>query len=507
MKISDYRRDFAAYSSAIELAHYEHRAGFKPELHTEHIYERYGDLFTREQVAALKLAASETPAHLETERASLRVLYGAACIGYLETQAEELTDERSRCEAAARVAWNGESIPLNSIQKLLTNEPDAARRRELAARQSDALSACDDLRAARFESFHNSARTLGFDSYRALLTEITGTDLLMLARQTDAFLDQTAEAYRSALAHATARDLPGVPFADLHYSDYYYFQRHTRLDPFFPAQEVLPTYHTAMRGLGIRVEQQGNIHIDDEPRPLKNPRAACFRIHPPDDVRLLLAPVGGVYDYTTLFHEAGHAQHFGWTSRELFERYPEFVYAPDHATTEGYAFLLSHLLLDEQWLSEHRSISSPQRAREIARDIALVVVHQIRRLCGKLSYEITLHDSPQLQSEQLAHTYSTLLTQATGFRRTPSLYLMDVDDGFYSASYLRALAFEVSLREHLRTRWGRRWWANSKAGDELIDLWNTASRYSTGELARLIGFGEISFELLAETLIAALKRD
>ena len=51
-------------------------------------------------------------------------------------------------------------------------------------------------------------------------------------------------------------------------------------------------------------------------------------------------------------------------------------------------------------------------------------------------------------------------------------------------------------------RHGHRWWASRKAGDELIDLWNTASRYSVEELARLIGFGEISFDLIAELLIA-----
>jgi hypothetical protein len=507
MNISDYRRDFAAYSAAIELAHYEHRAGFQPELRTEPIYERYGELFTRENIRALKQAESETPPHLETERAGLRALYHAACIGFLEAEARELTDERSRCESLARVEWDGEKIPLNSVQRLLTNEPDATRRHELTSRWSDALTACDDLRAARFESFHAAARSLGFDSYGALFSEVMGTDLSELARRTDALLDQTAQAYMSELAHATARDLPGVRFEDLHYADYNFFQRYTRLDQFFPASEALPTYGAGMRSLGIRVEQQQNIHIDDEPRPQKNPRAACFRIHPPDDVRLLLAPVGGVYDYTTLFHEGGHAQHFAWSSRELFERHPEFVYAPDHATTEGYAFLLSHLFRDELWLGEHRNISSAARAREIKRDIALVTVHQIRRLCGKLRYELMLHSTPQPQSEQLAQGYAELLTEATSFRRTPALYLTDVDDGFYSAAYLRALAFEVSLREHLRTRWGRRWWANPKAGDELIDLWNTASRYSTEELARLIGFGEISFELLAENLIEDLKRD
>lgn len=507
MNISDYRREFAAYSSAFELAYYEHRAGFETELRTEPLYERYGDLVSLETTAALKLALSETPAHLETERAGLRFLYSAASIGYLEAQARELTDERSRCEASARVRWDGEALPLNSVQKILTNEPEAARRRELVARWSDALAACDDLRAARFESFQQSARALGFDSYRALFTDVTGTDYGQLSLRANAFLERTVGPYTSALAYAAGRDLPGIAFAELHYADHFFFQRQPRLDPYFPAQEALPTYRAAMRGLGIRVERQQNIQIDDELRPSKNPRAACFRIRPPDDVRLLLAPIGGVYDYTTLFHEVGHAQHFGWSSRELCRQHPEFIYAPDHATSESYAFLLSHLFLDELWLGEHRHIDTGNRAREVVRDIALLVLHQVRRLCAKLNYELVLHESSQVQSEQLAHTYATMQTEATGFRREPTLYLMDVDDGFYSAAYLRALAFEASLREHLLTRWGRRWWASSRAGDELIDLWNTASRYSPEELARLIGFGEISFELLAENLINAIKRD
>lgn len=47
MDISDYRRDYAAYCSSIELAHYQHRAGFERELYLEPIYDRYGELFSR----------------------------------------------------------------------------------------------------------------------------------------------------------------------------------------------------------------------------------------------------------------------------------------------------------------------------------------------------------------------------------------------------------------------------------------------------------------------------
>ncbi len=507
MNISDYRLDFASYCSAFELAHYQHRAGFEKELHLEPLYERYGDLFTREAIDALQRAFEETSAHRETERTGLRLLSGSARIGYLEARARELTDEVARCESFARVEWEGESVPVNNVPKIISNEPTSSRRRELAARWVDAHHACNDLRAARLESFHESIVMLGFESYRALYTEITGTDYERLAASASRFLEQTEAAYTSALARAVARDLPGVAFDDLQHADYFFFQRMTRLDPFFPAQNLIETYDAAMKSLGIRVEQQQNIHIDAEARPFKNPRAACFRINPPDDVRLLIAPVGGAYDYTVLFHEAGHAQHLGWSSRDLCRQHPEFLYAPDQGTGEGQAFLLSNLFHDTGWLIEHRNGVSEAQAREIVRNLALLTCGNIRRRCASLNYEIELHDHSQLRSEHLAASYGDAISQATRFRRSPALYLADVDDGFYSAAYLRAWAFEITLREHLLTRYGRRWWASRKAGDELIDLWNTSSRYTVEELASLMGFGEISFELLAESLIAAMKED
>lgn len=507
MEISDYRREFSAFGSAIELAHYRHRAGLEPKLQTELVYERYGDLFTRNSLEDLERALKTTPAHLETERAALNSLLGTARIGFLEARVKELTDEYGLCQTSARVDWDGEQVALNSVPKRIANEPSAQRRRELMARWVDSVAACNDIRAARFESLHESARELGFDSYRALYSEITGTDYEQLGAQTDAFLLRTEGAYRAALRKAAGRDLQGLAFDELESSDFSFLHRMSRLDRFFPAEDVLPTYRAAMSGLGIRVEQQRNIYIDAEVRPTKNPRAACFRINPPDDVRLLVAPVGGVYDFTVLFHEAGHAQHFGWSSRELVKRYPEFLYSPDYATTEGYAFLLNYLFLDTLWLREYLPNVSEERVRDIKASLSLMSLHNVRRYCAKLRYEIALHDSSTVRSTQLADAYARLQTEATHFRRAPSLYLWDVDDGFYAAAYLRAWAFEVGLREHLRTRHGRRWWATRRAGDELIDLWNTSSRYTVEELAKLIGFGEPSFELLADSLISAVSEE
>jgi hypothetical protein len=103
------------------------------------------------------------------------------------------------------------------------------------------------------------------------------------------------------------------------------------------------------------------------------------------------------------------------------------------------------------------------------------------------------------------------------FRAHSSLYLRDlISDGapdtrgnehLPPAVYLRARLFAVALGEYFRTRYGHRWWAARKAADELIDLWNTGSRYTVEELAALAGLGELNFDLLADSTEAILRHE
>ncbi len=507
LEVNQYRREFAAYTSQLELAHYDFRAGFTDNLNIEPVYDRFGDLFTLDSINSLKLDRHAAQAHNETERAALGGLLGLAQVGYLDEQAKELTNEIARQELASKIRWDGEDHLSRGVSRILANEPSANRRRDLYARWEDATAAVDDLRAERIESFHKSAVTLGASSYRSLFADITGTDYEQLARKVAGFLTQTEEPYQREVRRLAERDLPDVARDDLQHADYLVLQRFPSLDKFFPSSDVLPTYSAGMRGLGIDIRKQGNVHIDDELRPSKHPRAACFRINPPEDVRLVVAPIGGVYDYTTLFHEAGHAQHFAWTSKQLAATHPEFVHSADYATTEGYAFLLNHLLIDPHWLKDHRHGISIEQSRKITRDLAFLTMSTIRRFCAKLNYDILLHDSSQIRTQNMAAAYSRLQTEATGFKRSSAFYLSDVDDGFYSGAYLRAWLFEAGLREYLLTRYGRRWWASTRAGDELIDLWNTGSRYSVEELSQMLGLGELSFDLLAETWISAMSEE
>jgi hypothetical protein len=125
-------------------------------------------------------------------------------------------------------------------------------------------------------------------------------------------------------------------------------------------------------------------------------------------------------------------------------------------------------------------------------------------LCADALYATLLHGASHASSEKLQSAYIDLQQRATAFRTRAELFLLGQQDHTEPACDLRALAFSFGLREYLRVRYGHRWWRSRKAGDELIDVWNTASRYSVEELARQIGFGDLSFDLLAEVITTAL---
>ena len=73
----------------------------------------------------------------------------------------------------------------------------------------------------------------------------------------------------------------------------------------------------------------------------------------PDEVHLVLTPVGGRDDFSVLLHEGGHTEHYANIAPELAF---EFRFMGDNAITEAYAFLFEHLVEDREWLSRRLGI-------------------------------------------------------------------------------------------------------------------------------------------------------
>lgn len=507
MDLSEYRREYAAFCSAFERARFEHHIGLSAKLDLTPVRERYAELWTREKIAELRRAEDATHAQFETERAGLAALRGAAELNHLEDAAREVSNELGRCAASARVEWGGALLAADAAPALIASEPDAMRRRELSARWSDAASACDDLRASRLEVRVGASRSLGYESLRALHENLSGVSFDELAAGAARFLEQTAPAYMLRLSEWAAREIPSLPKHALTYADALFFERAASLDIHFLARRLRADYEEAMADLGIRVEQRRNMTIDDAERPLKNPRPACFGVNPPEDVRLSISKTdGGADAHRVFFREAARAERFAWASRDTATRHPEFVHPPDGATGEAFACLFAGLFRDPAWLGERGVFPRAADAETSARRFALIDLYEARRACALMRYALALSESAgRPLSEQLSDAHASALMEATGFRHDAAPRLLDADEAFRAAERLRARLFAASLREHLRGRHGRRWFDSRAAGGELIDLWNTASRYPVEELARLAWGGRLDFDLLAEELTTAVS--
>lgn len=547
--IEAYRRDYEEFNAQLMRESYLYNSGQKALLEIGPIYNRFGHLFDMEALSRLQREFDDTPAHFESQRASITHFLVFAVNQYLDASVKGLTEEISREEAAASTGWRGRNMTFQDSAVAISTESIRASRDDIYKWRLATIASSNDLRAERVEKLHEAAALVGmppganghaqdsngtaresgvdykrympdggqafapaitdarfdaksdarFDeparmSYASLYRRLSGLDLESIGRQCQSFLDRTESIYLGRLNEALRSDL-GIPVEEATRPDGMYFMHLPRYDDRFPADGITKAYRGTMEGLGIRTENQTNIFIDDEARPHKAPRAFCAPIRVPDDVRLVIRPFGGQADYISFLHEGGHAQHYGSTSATLPS---EFKYTGDPALTETYAFLFNHLPSDPLWLEAFLGFGDWEG---FVRSSMLTRLFTVRRYAGKFIFELKLHSGAGAGT---AGCYADLLTDATKFKTGEAEYLFDLDDGFYSAGYLRAWAFEVALRDYMITRYGRRWWASRRAGGFLREIWETGDRYTADEMAAQIGIGPIDFDLLTGDFLKAL---
>ena len=302
--------------------------------------------------------------------------------------------------------------------------------------------------------------------------ELTGVDLDALAGETAAFLAATAERHPQLL-DAELQRTAGVTLQAARRSDLPRWLRDVQADARHPPEGLLPAWEAVRRGLGL---EGSRVHLDVEARATKSPRAFCAPVRVPEEVHLVVPPMGGRDDYLALFHEGGHAEHYASVDPAL----PfEFRRLGDNAITEAFAFLFEGLVENE---------GDGARARRS---------YLLRRYAGKLHYELELHDGAR-SLDALAPAYARRLTDATAVPWPAQTYLEDVDPGFYVACYLRAWALEARLRTALRERFGERWHTEPAAGALLRTLWREGQRRDPDELADALDKGgPLRFSALA----------
>ncbi len=367
--------------------------------------------------------------------------------GALIARASEISDEIENYESNARIDWLGQSAPFDETASLISNESDTVRRHDLFARRVGVIEGAQDMRAERLEKLLDAAREMGYENRLAMRRELHGLDYEKLAAQTRKILSKTENAYANALSRLIARET-SVSIDDATQADLGFLQGFARFDHFLPSNRMFVIYRELFGAFGFNVEKQSNLTIDSEARHDKQHQAFCAPIRVPDEIKLVVNLTGGQANYREFLRETGHAQHYAWTSGNI---YPEFRIGGDRAVMEAWGLLFENLTLDERWLMATFGFAEN---REFRHALSVFNLIRRRRAAALLDYEIEFH-SGGLRGGAGAR-YAELMTDAMRVRVDETEHLRSLDDAFHSADFLRASAFEAQMREYLKTQFGQK---------------------------------------------------
>lgn len=497
MDLAAYRAQAETFTAELGEEYHAHFAGLRREFDVEPIYARHAGLFSADTVARLREQADAAAERGGDAARRARMLLDFAVEGHLGLVSNDLEAELAQREAGLVLSLDGDgaAIPFREATIVQANEPDAARRAAIeAARLAATETHLNPLYAEMHARTHATARALGWESYRALCEQLKGFDLDRLARATAAFTDATEDAYAAIVGPVVERTLERR-LAGLVRSDLPRLFRFAEADAAFDGARLLPSFEATLAGLGIDPATQRNVHLDVESRPAKSPRAFCVAVRVPDDVRLVVPPIGGRDDFVALLHEGGHVEHYAHVDPAL----PfEYRHLGDNAITEAFAFLFDHLVEDPRWLQARLCVEDVDGA--LAAHARATRLIYLRRYAAKLPYELDVHAAEPPPDAALRERYATLLGAAARVRWPRETYLADLDPGFYVACYLRAWALETHLRAHLRERFGERWFERREAGETLRALWRDGQRLSAEELLGELTGAELDFGALLADL-------
>lgn len=472
---------------------YQNQAGLKDSMNTAAIYRKYSKIFTIDNLNGIESALALEKIGDET-RKQLLYLRRFIAESYMGNETRTLNDEIATKSSQAVVDFDGEDIPYRYVPVKIINEDNHDKRIALERAREVVVSALHQMRARRLNRIYQIIYELGYKHYLDFYTEMKGFDIKELSTKLDGFIERTDSIYSKHLVERLQK--LRIPIESAERADMGYVFRAKELDAHFNRDSVLAITEKTLLDLGIDLNAQKNIILDIEVRKKKSPRAFCMPIVIPDKIYLVTMPRGGLEDYKTMLHEMGHAQHFGNTDKTL----PfEYKYLGDVSVSETYSFLFEYLTADSYWVE--RNIKMKDKT-EYLRFVYFWRLYMLRRYAAKLRYEIKLHICGLDRAGEL---YSETMNGIMKFKHPMNHCLDDLDDGFYSAQYLRAWFFEAQLRSVLKKEFGEHWFTSPNAGKYLKDLWAMGSRYNIEELARHVGQRELDTIPLEMEIKEALR--
>ena len=475
-------------------------------------YLGHDRLFSKETIARVRKAAKE-PGISADERRAREYLQAYLANEFLSQSTSKYDDraQNAALQATVRLPWMKEPVPYKQLDLLVAEEKDAGRRVEIdKARAEIWKTVLNPILAEKEATARKLALDLGYASYVELSEEGRRAKLRPFMVEGKRFLDATDGIFRELLQEVAPREI-GIPAAQLRRSDFNRLFKAPRLERFFPADLAVPSFRAFLGGMGIDFKTVAGteVRVDDAVNPLKEPRAACWGIRVPSDVRINVKPLPGVDSLGVLFHEGGHAVMFANTTTKVWE----FQQLGPGALTEGLGETFRYSWADPVWLRRYRSfvqahnteakrndpLMSDQDIRDLSRLQILYQLYYLRRYAyAKLVYESVLHggspslwkgiyekptsDPMEVYRDLFATAYAVPMDETDALR-----FRTDVDDTFYSLDYSRSFALAHLMSEGLRGKFGADWYGNPEAGKLIKSVVAQGNKTEAEDVAKIFG--------------------
>ena len=471
----------------------------------------HGRLFRKTALEAVS-AAQDQPGLTPNDALALRFFRRALTGEILSLATVKLDDALSDAEANATVSlpWLAQPIAYRDAGRTMALEADPARRALIYAGASRVVEEqLNPILEKREAAAQKAARETGFADYVALSEDLRSVKLADLLAEGVRYV-QATDALYAQLLDRVAREELGIPREKLRLADQARLSRAPKLAQHFDqALEVKALLHfLAGIGLDLHTASSTEVRIDDSLFPKKVPRAFVDPVDAPGDVRLSVKPAGGLDDYWTLFHEAGHAVHYANATIEP----KELVDLGHGAPSEAFGEFFRQAFSDRRWLLRYRAFlvaqgrpaPSSQELAAVLRRTALVEMTYLRRYAfAKIAYELRLHGRPESEiapalallpekPASLRELYRALFSRAYAFELDDAesqRYRIDADQTFYSADYARCFALAGMMHEGIRERFGDDWYGNRDVGRFLkAELFAPGTSLTAEEVAQKLGF-------------------
>lgn len=417
-------------------------------------------LADRDSIDLVTLAAAKQkdPKPLLLLRQQLATLSVARAAG-----AEIESLERAKAQLAFGDPPRGE----RDLDRMLTDEPAAAKRAAIAAAEAKAAVPLAPLVLARDAAVQKAIAELRLGSWADLEERAHGmpvADLAALAEKTLAATEQVASA---AVASLSVRNL-GIPADRLRRADLPRLTRSALADPEFPPGKAWPTVKDVFQQLSLSLP--ASLRVDAEPSPSKGARPLALLVDPPRDVRLSLRPAGGFEEQRATLHEGARSLGGALTDVPRWE----LAQLGDGSAAEGVAQLFEELAGNSEWLRATTQLRG-EPLDDFVHTQAARRLLAARRAAAMVLFEIRRRENPQTA----VRLYRDLLQRATFAivgDDDAARWALEADTWMRSATPLLGALLAAQLETP-------GWWKDPQTAGRLGKIWSRGRSLTALEAA------------------------